>query len=319
MRLSRYACRFLAVAALAAGTAPAGAADVVVGVPHWPSAQVTANIIASLLTSELGVEAELEERGTLGILAGIDQGEMHIHPEVWLPNLNDAVDRYAGRNGTLRLSENGVAAAQNVCVTAATAQATGIDEVSDLADPAMAKHFDTNADGKGEMWIGAPSWSSTGIEKVRARSYGYDQTMTLLEGPEAVAMAAIDVAAAQGLPVVFYCYRPHHVFELHDIRILAEPAHDPATWSLVSASDDPSWQAKSKAGSAWDASHYHIAYAASLSDSHPQIAAFLERITLTPQDATQMSYAVEVERTEPAKVAEAWIAANRKRIEEWTQ
>ena len=132
-------------------------------------------------------------------------------------------------------------------------------------------------------------------------------------------MAAVDVAESLGRPIVFYCYKPHHVFKLHDVRPLAEPAHDPATWSILSQSDDSNWMKNSKAGSAWDASSYHIGYAASLENSEPRVARFLERISLGEDDATAMSYAVEVEGKTPAEVADAWIAGNRNRIEEWTK
>ena len=77
--------------------------------------------------------------------------------------------------------------------------------------------FDTDGDGKGEMWIGALGWSSTSIEKIRAKSYGYEKTMTLLQMPEDMAMAAVDAAVATEQPIVFYCYSPHHMFKLHDI------------------------------------------------------------------------------------------------------
>ena len=308
-------CGISLAALVAVMSAPAVAADVVVGVPAWPSAEVTASIIARVLNTEYGVETRLEQRGTLGLLTGIDSGDVHIHPEVWLPNLQDAVDRFANTNGTLRLTPRAVPAAQNICVTKSTMDKTGIDEVKDLADPAIAAHFDSDADGQGEMWIGAPSWSSTPIERIRARSYGYDQTMTLLESPEDVAMAAIDVSVSLDQPIVFYCYRPHHVFQLHEIRVLAEPDHDPATWS-VSAQIDPK---DARAGSAWAPSSYHIGYATSLATTSPEVAAFLDRIDLGPEDAAQMSYAVEVERKSPEEVAEAWITENTSRIKEWTQ
>lgn len=306
-------------AACGLSAAPATAAEIVIGVPAWPSAEVTANIMAMVLKSELGVDARLENSGTLGILAGIDQGTIQVHPEVWLPNLQDAVKRYADEKGTLRLAARAAPAAQNICVTGDTVEMTGIKEVKQLTDPGVAAQFDSDGDGKGEMWIGAQSWSSTPIERIRARSYGYDKTMTLLEAPEEVAMAAVDVAESLGRPIVFYCYKPHHVFKLHDIRLLAEPAHDPATWSILSQSDDPSWMKNSKAGSAWDTSSYHIGYAASLETSEPRVARFLEQISLSEDDATAMSYAVEVEGKTPAEVAEAWIADNRNRIEEWTK
>jgi glycine betaine/proline transport system substrate-binding protein len=287
--------------ALAMLPAAAIAKNLVIGMPAWPSAQVTAHIIADTVETKLGVETELRERGTMTILGDIGSGTVDVHPEIWLPNLAGAIERLGAREGKLRVSPNGVAASQNICVTGATAEITGIASVTELADPDMAAKFDSDGDGTGEIWIGAPTWSSTEIEKVRAKSYGYDKTMALLEMPEDVAMAAVDVAASLQKPIVFYCYAPHHVFELHEIVVLDEPAHDPATWTLVKRADDPNWLDKSQAGTAWDLSHFHIGYAASVTTDMPEVAAFLGNITLTPEDAAAMSYAVEVEGKAPER------------------
>ncbi|WP_428670395.1 glycine betaine ABC transporter substrate-binding protein, partial [Roseibium sp.] len=165
--------------------------------------------------------------------------------------------------------------------------------------------------------VPAPTWSSTEIEKIRAHSYGYDQTMSLLEMPEDVAMAAVDAAASIGRPIVFYCYGPHHVFELHDIVKLEEPPYDPARWTIVKRADDADWLEKSQADTAWDASHFHIAYAASLETELPKVASFLSAITLQPSDVTSMSYAVEVDGKPVEVVAREWIAGNTERIAEW--
>ncbi|MCB1494065.1 MAG: amino acid-binding protein, partial [Rhodobiaceae bacterium] len=287
-------------------------------VPAWPSAAVTAHILADLLGSEFGLETELRDGSTLRILADLNNGAAQIHPEVWFPNLQTAVDKYV-KAGTVEVSPVDGAASQNLCVTASTATQTGIAAVTDLTDPAMAQNFDTDGDGKGEIWIGAPTWSSTIIERIRAHSYGYDRTMTLLEAPEDVAMASVDVAVSLDKPIVFYCYSPHHLFELHDIKVLGEPQHDPATWHIVLPADDANWLEDSKAGSAWDQSHFNIAFASSLASDHPDVAAFLSRVRMEPEDATMMSYAVDVDRKDPAEVATAWIVANADRIRQWRQ
>ena len=90
----------------------------------------------------------------------------------------------------------------------------------------MAKNFDTNGNGRGEVWIGASGWASTNIEKIRAKSYGYDETMELLEMDESLAMANVDSAVAKNANHVFYCYTPNHMFALHDLVILKEPKYD---------------------------------------------------------------------------------------------
>lgn len=314
-------CAVVTVLGLAVSSAPAAAADadIVVGVPDWPSAEVTARIIGSVLEREFDADVEFQEGAPLEILDAIDRGEVQIHPEIWLPNLKSAVDRLSKEKGTLTLGGLAVAASQNICVTTATSQIVGIDEITDLTDPSIAKQFDTDGDGKGEMWIGAPTWSSTAIEKVRAKTYGYDETMTLLEGPEEIAMAAVDVAVSLESPIVFYCYSTHHVFNLHGVNVLNEPPFDPRTWSLVSPNDDEEWLDKSSAGSAWDVSFFQVGYATSLEQTHPEIAKFLSRMVMTPEDVTAMSYAVEVDRKAPADVADDWIARNEKRFKRWLE
>lgn len=308
---------FVLLAAVVSSTARA--ANVVIGVPAWPSAEVTAHIIADTLKDRYGIDAALEERGTMTILAGIGRGTIQIHPEIWLPNLSAMVGKLADQEKVLKLGAHPVAASQNICVTRETLGETGIKAVSDLTSPEMAAKFDSDGDGKGEIWIGASTWSSTEIEKIRAHSYGYDETMTLLEMPEDVAMASVDAAAAVGRPIIFYCYGPHHVFELHDIARLEEPPFDPDRWTIVTRAQDDNWLEKSRADTAWDASRFQVGYAASLEKDMPEVARFLSAMSLSPEDVTAMSYAVVVERKAPEDVARDWMAENAGRIGEWTK
>ncbi|UOM33657.1 glycine betaine ABC transporter substrate-binding protein [Acuticoccus sp. I52.16.1] len=303
-----------------AGAGPAAAqSTVVIGMPDWPTAKVTANIIARVAEKTYGMTPMLRPIGTVQLFDAIDRGEVDIHPEIWMPNETVDIRKYTDELGTLTLAPARVEATQHICTTPATVEATGIRRVADLADPAMAAQFDTDGDGRGEMWIGDFYWSATRIERLRAKSYGYDQSMMLLTMPEDMAMASVDAAVALGTPIVFYCYAPHHLFALHDIVQLEEPAHDPSTWHVLSPSEDPAWLENSTAASAWMASHYHIGYASDLADYHPDLVAFLDKMALTDEDAEAMSYAIDVEARTPEDVADEWIAQNEDKIAEWTQ
>ena len=299
------------------GLQPAVASSLVIGVPSWPSAQVTSHIIELLLEEKLGAEAELREGSTLGILSGLDSGEYQVHPEIWFPNLERPVESYVYEKKTVKLSGFSSIARQNICVTKETAAMTGIKKVSDLANPEIAKQFDTNSDGLGEIWIGAPNWSSTNIERVRAKSYGYDKTMSLLLMEEDVAMAGVDVAASLGKPVVFYCYSPHHVYQLHEVYILDEPVHDPESWEIVTPAEDPDWLDHSKAESAWAPSSFRIGFSAALEKDMPKVSKFLEQVVFSPTQSTWMSYQVQVEGIAPEQVAKTWIANNQDLVGNW--
>lgn len=295
------------------------AADLVVGMPNWPSGQAAANIIKYGIEKQLGLDVDVREMGTLTIFAGLDSGEVDIHPEVWQPNFDSLVKRYVDDKKTVRLSPKAVAATQGLCATRETADKYGIKDIADLSDPKKTAVLDTDGDGKGEIWIGAETWSSTTIERIRARSYGYAKTMALLEAPEDVAMAAVDAAAATGQPIVFYCYSPHHVFKLHDVVQLTEPAYDDAKWKVVLPSDDTEWLSKSDAPVAWPASHFEIAFASATAERLPKVASFLSNIDFTPDEITQMSYAIEVERQDPGAFAQQWIANHAERLSAWSK
>lgn len=311
--------RALAAATLLLSCQAVSAADLVIAMPNWSSGQAAANIIKVGLKKEFGIDADAVEMGTLIAFAGLDSGKVDIHPEVWLPNLDNLVKRYVTDAGTVAVSPTGVPAWQGICANRVAADKEGIRNVADLSDEKKTAALDTDGDGRGEMWIGASTWSSTTIERIRATSYGYATTVTLLEMPEDVGMAAVDAAEATGRPVVFACYAPHAVFKLHDIVRLSEPPYDPAKWKVVLPTEDAAWLSKSSAAVGWDAAHYHVAYATALREKRPEVARFLDRIDFKPEEAIDMSYALQVERQDPYAFAEQWVAKNQARVDGWAK
>lgn len=306
-------------AGLALGmSAPAAmAADIIIGVPNWPSVNVTANVLKVVIEDNLGLEVELQSGTNPTIFEAMNSGKQHVHPEVWLPNQSNLHDSFVKDKGTVRMNPNGVVAFQGMCVTRATLEATGIENLSDLSNPAMAAHFDKDGDGRGDIWIGAPGWASTNVEKVRAKSYGYAETMNLNEMEETLALAEVDNAVAQGEPIVFFCYSPHHMFTLHDLTPLKEPAYDQSKWNVIQPTDDPEWLEKSSAGVAWKDAMLHIHYAAALEESHPLVASLLASASFDTDTISSMTYAVVVEKQDPARFAKEWVAANADTVNSW--
>ena len=316
-RRSLYAALVLIGISPVISIAPAQAADVVVGVPNWPSAAATANILKVVLEDNLGLEVELQNGTNPVIFEAMESGSMHVHPEVWLPNQTNLHDKYVKTRGTVRMSPNGVPSFQGMCVTKASADRTGITAIADLADPDMAKNFDSNGDGLGEVWVGASGWASTNIEKIRAKSYGYDETMELLEMDEAVAMADVDAAVAKDANHVFYCYTPNHMFALYDLVILDEPPYDASKWTIIQPTDDPEWLEKSSAPVAWDLAYLHVHYAASLEESHPEAADLLSKVALTTDQVSHMTFGLVVEKMSADDYAKQWAQDNADLVDSW--
>lgn len=293
------------------------AADIVIGVPNWPSVNATAHILKVAIEQNLGLEVELQNGTNPIVFEAMDSGAMHVHPEVWMPNQQNLHDTFVKDNGTVLMNPNGVAAFQGMCVDQATADTHGITSISDLTNPDVAALFDSNGDGQGELWIGAPGWASTNIEKIRAKSYGYDQTMDLTEIDETVAYADLDNAIKAGDPWAGFCYTPHYVFALHDMQILEEPAYDAAKWNVTQPTDDPNWLEISDAGVAWDLAYLHVHYAKSLEDSHPNVANMLSNVKFDTDQVSDMTFALVIDKKDPTAYAEEWVAANEDAVLGW--
>ncbi len=308
----------LASAAVLTSTS-AFAADVVIGVPNWPSVNVTAHVIKVIVEENFGLEVELQNGTNPVVFEAMDQGSMHVHPEVWLPNQLNLHNTYVDEKGTVTMNTYGIPAFQGMCVPKFVAEELGVTKIEDLTDPDKAALFDTNGDGKGEIWIGASGWASTNVEKIRAKSYGYDATLELVEMDETLALAALDRAVEQREPYVFFCYTPHHMFALHELVALEEPEHDPEKWSVLQPTDDPAWLEKSEAGVAWDLAYLHIHYAKSLETSHPEVARLLASIQLDTDTVSAMTYALVVEKQDPEEFARAWVAENEETVLGWLQ
>ena len=314
--------KFLAGACFASAmmvSATAQAADIVIGVPNWPSVKVTAHVLKVVLEDNLGLDVELQTGNNAVVFEAMDSGSMHVHPEVWMPNQVNLHNTFVKDKGSVKMNPNGVAGDQAMCVTKGTAERTGIVNLQDLTDPDMAKNFDTDGDGKGEIWIGAAGWASTNVEKIRAKSYGYDQTMHLKEMDETLALAEVDNAVSQKANIVFFCYTPHHMFALHELVILKEPAYDEAKWKVIQPTDDPQWLEKSEAPVAWNTAYLHIHYAAALENDQPAVAAMLSKVKLNTDVVSAMTYALVVEKQDAEDFAKKWVAENSSLVDSWLQ
>ncbi|QCY09530.1 glycine betaine ABC transporter substrate-binding protein [Pseudomonas sp. MPC6] len=295
----------------------AHAADVVVGVPNWPTAAATSYILKVVMEEELGLNVEMQNGTNSVIFEGMDRGSIDVHPEVWLPNQQNLSDKYVKGRGTVKQSPNGILATQGMCVTKAISEKYNIKNVSDLTDPKIARLFDRNGDGLGEMWIGEPSAASGPVERVRAKSYGYDQTFTLQEVDVALHLAALDASVKSNTPYVFFCYAPQHLFTLYELVKLKEPPHNPSTWHVLQPSEDPEWLAKSNADSAWPDAYLYLHYAKSLEGRQPVATAFLRRFKLSSEQLNSISYAMAVDKLDPASFAESWVKENPNVVQSW--
>ena len=309
--------------ALAAGVfslvsvSTASAADLVLGVPNWPAASATANVLKVVIEENFGLDVELQNGTNPIIFEAMDQGSMHLHPEVWMPNQQNLHDRYVKDNQSVIMNDNPVQAVQGMCVPTYVVEQYDIRSIEDLTDPEKMAIFDKDGNGTPEIWIGAPGWASTIIERIRAKSYGYDQVLDLQEYDGTVAWGALGAAVEAGEPWLGFCYDPHFIFVAYDLTFLEEPAHDPETWNIVQPTDDPAWLEVSEASTAWKGATLHLHYAANIRDNFPEVAAMLDAYEMPSEALSEMGYALTLKDMDPAAFARQWVDENEDVVLGW--
>ncbi|WP_421707307.1 glycine betaine ABC transporter substrate-binding protein [Algihabitans sp.] len=305
------------MASISTGAPGASAADLVLGVPNWPAASATANVLKLVIEENFGLDVELQNGTNPIIFEAMDQGSMHLHPEVWMPNQQNLHDRYVKENASVVMNNNPVQAEQGMCVPSYVVEEYDIRSIEDLTDPEKMAIFDKDGDGRPEIWIGAPGWASTAIERIRAKSYGYDEVLDLQEYDGTVAWGALGTAVDAGEPWLGFCYDPHFIFVAYDLTFLEEPEHDPDTWTIIQPTDDPAWLEKSQASTAWKGATLHLHYAASIQDEFPEVAAMLDSYKMPSEALSEMGYALTLKDMDPAVFARQWVDENEDVVLGW--
>ena len=307
----------MAAALISVISAPAFAEEVKIGVPSWTGAQAIAHVLGEVVTSRIGGTVEYVPGNNATIFQAMDQGEgdIDVHPDVWLPNQESFTKQYVDEAGTVTLSSNPYEGNQGFCVSNDFAAANDITDIADLGRPDVAALMDSDGNGLGEMWIGAPGWASANVNEVKVRDYGLLDFVEPIRAEEAVKTARIKDSIAKGEGYAFYCYEPHAVWYMFDVTMLTEPTFDPAKYIMVQPSDDADWYEKSMVATKDDLKQVQIAWSNSLVDRSPAIAEFFANFALTADDVSGLAFEISANGVDPADAAKAWVEANSDRVD----
>jgi len=307
-------------AAVSALTLPAFAAEEVkIGVPSWTGAQAIAHLLGAVVETRIGGKVEFVPGNNATIFQAMDQGkgDIDVHPDVWLPNQESFTKKYVDEAGTVTLSSNPYEGNQGFCVSKDFGNANNITDIADLGRPDVAAKMDSDGNGKGEMWIGAPGWASANVNEVKVRDYGLLDFIDPVRAEESVKTARVKDSIAKGEGYAFYCYKPHAIWYMFDVEMLSEPKYDPANYVMVQPSDDPDWYDKSKVATKDALKQVQIAWSNSLEGRSPAIAEFFANFSVTADDVSNFAYEISGKGREPAEVAREWIDANPDRVDAW--
>ncbi len=308
-----------AVAFCLASSTAFAAEKVSIGVPSWTGAQAIANLLAAVVEMRIGGKAEMVPGTNATIFQAMDQGkgDIDVHPDVWLPNQESFTKKYVDESGTVTLSSHPYEGNQGFCVSKNFGEANSITDIADLGRPDVAAQMDSDGNGRGEMWIGAPGWASANVNEVKVRDYGLLDFIEPIRAEESVKTARVKDSIAKDEGYAFYCYKPHAIWYMFDVKMLTEPTYDPAKYVMVQPSDSPDWYEKSMVASKDALKNVQIAWSNSLADRSPAIVEFLQRFALTADDVSNFAYEISGKGREAREVAREWVDNNPQRVDAW--
>ncbi|MDE0308320.1 MAG: hypothetical protein OXI60_00605 [Acidiferrobacterales bacterium] len=293
--------------------------SVKIGVPSWTGAQAIAHLLASVVEMRIGGEAELVPGNNATIFQAMDQGkgDIDVHPDVWLPNQESFTKKYVDGAGTVTLSSNPYEGNQGFCVSKDFGAKFSITDIADLSRPDVAGAMDSDGNGRGEMWIGAPGWASANVNEVKVRDYGLLDFIEPIRAEESVKTARVKDSIAKGEGYAFYCYKPHAIWYMFDVEMLSEPTYDPEKYVMVQPSDSADWYENSMVATKDALKNVQIAWSNSLADRSPAIVEFFERFALTADDVSNFAFEISGKGREAGEVAREWVTNNPDRIDAW--
>ena len=296
-----------------------GGEKVNIGAPSWTGAQAIAALLRAVVIERIGGQAELVPGNNATIFQAMDQGkgDIDVHPDVWLPNQESFTKKYVLGKKTVTLSKHPYEGNQGFCVSQKFAKKYNITDIADLGRPDVAAAMDSDGNGKGEMWIGAPGWASANVNEVKARDYNLLPFIDPIRAEESVKTARVKDSIAKDEGYACYCYKPHAIWYMFDMVMLTEPKYDPALYKMVQPSDSPDWYKESKVASKDALKKVQIAWSNSLKERSPAIVEFFERFSLTADDVSSFAYQISGKGRDASEVASEWIKNNPKRVDAW--
>ena len=141
----------------------------------------------------------------------IGNGDATFMADHWNPQ---HADFYKNAGGDAKLSRTGVYsdnAAQGYLIDKKTADKYKITNISQMADPKIAKLFDTDGDGKADLTGCTPGWGCEQIIEHQLDAFKLRNTVTHNQGSYAALIADTITRFKQDKPVFYYTWTPYWV------------------------------------------------------------------------------------------------------------
>jgi glycine betaine/proline transport system substrate-binding protein len=269
---------------------------------------------------ELGYDVEdIKEIEYAAGHVAVANGDATFMADHWNPLHIDFYEEAGGDDKLYREGVYSAGALQGYLIDKATADKHGITNIEQLKDPAIAKLFDSNGDGKADLAGCTPGWGCEKVIEHHMDAYGLRDTVTHNQGSYSAVMADTIARYNQGQPILYYTWTPYWVSGV------LVPGKD-VTWLQVPFSALPG-ERKDADTSLPDGSNYgfqantqHIIANRDWAEANPAAAKLFAVMEVSNNDISAQNLRMrdgEDSAKDIERHADAWIAANRDRFDGW--
>ena len=310
---------------------------VVIGQLDWPGSTAIEEVLSQVMTEYLDADVSTISAAQEAMYEALDKGDgsVDIVADMWVDHLPVQMKNYVvpGSRETIILNETPYLGTEGIFVPTYVAEEHGVRALADLAKPEVAALFDSDGNGKGELWAGAIGWESTNHSQVRGKSYGFDKNIEYTTVDTPVFLAQLKAAYEAKKPIAFYYWTPEWIHAAFELTRLEEPEFDGyatesakgtdrykegGCYTFYQPAERNDWLEASSITCGQPPTRVHVAHSKALAERDPKISQFLRQVKFDADVVNQWILAMEVDQRDVKDVAKEWIEANRATIEnEW--
>lgn len=250
------------------------------GMTPWTSTIPPTKVAAKILEDE-GYDVEEVEAEPGNVYAGLSKDDVNIFMDSWYPNQEQYVDEFSDDIESVSVSYDDADSGMVI-----PEYMEGIDDVGDLKGKEDV--VDNEIYGIDE---GDPAMDN--MEKVID---AYDLDLDLVTSSESAMLSTAEDKMEDEEPVLFYGWRPHTMFNEHDLKILTNE-------------DAP--------GDFFQGSEIHVIVNKDLKDEAPEAYDILSNWRIPLDDVEEMIAEID-DDADPDDVAQDWIDDHQDEVDEIT-
>jgi glycine betaine/proline transport system substrate-binding protein len=308
---------------------------VVISEQSFAGSKAVSYVLKAVIETRLGGEVEIKLADTAVATIAMDKGDGQIDviSDFWMPNHNARWFEYVEQRKTVLHNNESYSGIQRLWIPGYMQDEHGIYSFDDLKKPEIAKLFDTDGNGLGEYWPGAPGWGSTQIWMVKMRTSGLDELFEHTIVDQAVFLNKLDSDYKKKLPLLFYYWTPEWVPQAYDIRPLKEApftgykgdnakdsplyAGDKGCFELYNPRETQDWLERSHITCQNPDAEIWVLYSKTLVDRAPKAAQFLKQVKLDPVEVSKWIGLIARDQKDAQDMAEEWVLQNKEIVDEW--